>query len=151
MLQCRRRTIFDTGFSLIFLQHSVVAHWINGWINVHDFWTAEPGLFVLGLFDIWDVQLFCFGNCRVNGGGKALPKYCLSLMCWMWLFQNDKFIVLEGSVNSASLTILVACSGFTGSPSHLMQPDTMKFPELWFLRIVPTDVAVIGAGGQNGN
>ena len=82
---------------------------------------------------------------------RRFPKYCLSLMCWMWLFQTDKFIVLEGSVNSASLTILVACSVFTGSPSHLMQPDTMKFPELWFLRIVPTDVAVIGAGGQNGN
>ena len=69
----------------------------------------------------------------------------------MWLSQTDKFIVPEGSVNSASLTILVGCSGFTGSPSHVMQPDTVKFPELWFLRIVSTDVVVIGAGGWNGN
>ena len=69
----------------------------------------------------------------------------------MWLSQTHKFIVPEESVNSASLTILVACSGFTGSPSHLMQPDIVKFPELWFLRIVSTDIAVIGGRGRKGN
>lgn len=69
----------------------------------------------------------------------------------MWLSQTDKFIVPEGSVNSAPLTILVACSGFSSSPSHLMQPETVKFQELWFLRIVSTDVAVTGASGWNGN
>ena len=69
----------------------------------------------------------------------------------MWLSQTDKFIVSEGCVSLASLTILVACSGFTGSASHLMQPDTVKFPELWFLRIVSTDISVIGDGGWNGN
>lgn len=69
----------------------------------------------------------------------------------MWLSQTDKFKVPEESVNSACLTILVACWGFTGSPSQLIQPDTVKFPELWFLWIVSTDIAVIGAGGWNGN
>ena len=58
----------------------------------------------------------------------------------MWLCQTDKLIVPEGSVNSASFTILVACSSFTGSPSRSMQPETVTFPELWFLRIVSTGV-----------
>ena len=49
-----------------------------------------------------------------------------------------------GSVIPASLTIFVACSGLEGSPSHLMQPETVKFPELWFLRMVSTGVYVIG-------
>ena len=69
----------------------------------------------------------------------------------MWLSQTDRLIVPVGSVISASLTILVACSGLEGSPSHLMQPETVKFPELWFLRLVSTGVDVIGASGWNGN
>lgn len=69
----------------------------------------------------------------------------------MWLSQTDRWIVPVGSVISASLTIFVACSGLEGSPSHLMQPETVKFPELWFLRMVSTGVDVIGASGWNGN
>ena len=42
-------------------------------------------------------------------------------------------------------------SGLEGSPSHLMQPETVKLPELWFLRMVSTGVDVIGASGWNGN
>ena len=69
----------------------------------------------------------------------------------MWLSQTDRLIVPVGSVISASLTIFVACSGLEGSPSHLMQPETVKFPELWFLRMVSMGVDVIGASGWNGN
>ena len=56
-----------------------------------------------------------------------------------------------GSVISASVTIFVACSGLEGSPSHLIQPETVKFLELWFLRMVSMGVDVIGASGWSGN
>ena len=62
----------------------------------------------------------------------------------MWLSQTDKLIAPVGLVILASCTILVACSGFTGSPSHLIQLETVLFPE-WYLGIVSTDVGVIGA------
>ena len=55
------------------------------------------------------------------------------------------------SVISALRTNLVACSGLTGSPSHFMQPETVKFPELWCLRIASTVVGATGAAGLNGN
>lgn len=38
-----------------------------------------------------------------------------------------------------------------GSPNHLMQPETVKFLELWFLRIVSTAVGVIGVSYLNGD
>ena len=69
----------------------------------------------------------------------------------MWLSQTDKLIVPVGSVILASLTILVKCSVFPGSPSHLMQTEAVKFTELWCLRIVSTDVGVISDSGLNGN
>ena len=68
----------------------------------------------------------------------------------MWLSHTDKLIVPEGSVTT-SLTILVACPSVIVSPTHLMQMETVRFPELWFLRIVSTDVDVIDASGWNGN
>lgn len=67
----------------------------------------------------------------------------------MWLSHTDKLIVTVGSVISVSRTILFACSGLSGSPSHLMQPERVKFPELWCLRIVSSDVGVIGSSGLN--
>ena len=45
--------------------------------------------------------------------------------------------------------MIVACSGFSGSSSHLVQPETVKFPELWCLKMVSTDVSVIGTSGMN--
>lgn len=69
----------------------------------------------------------------------------------MWLSQTDKLIVPVGSVILASLTILVKCSVFTGSPSHLMQAEAVKCTELWCLRVVSADVGVISGSGLNGN
>ena len=69
----------------------------------------------------------------------------------MWLSQSDKLIVPVGSVILASLTTLVKCSVFTGSPSHLMQAEAVKFTELWCLRVVSADVGVISGSGLNGN
>lgn len=43
---------------------------------------------------------------------------------------------------------LVAYCGFTGSPSQLRQPETVKF-RVWCLRMVSTDVGVIGGSGLN--
>ena len=61
----------------------------------------------------------------------------------MWLSQTEKLIAPEGSTISASRTILVACCSLTGSTSHLMQPETARFPELCCLRMVSTDDGAI--------
>lgn len=67
----------------------------------------------------------------------------------MWLSQTDKLIAPVGPVILASRIILVACSGFTVSSSHLIQLETVEFPK-WYLGIVSTDVGVIGASDLNG-
>ena len=67
----------------------------------------------------------------------------------MWLSQTDKLTAPVELVILASCTILVAFYGFTGSPSHLIQLETVLFPE-WYLEIVSTDVGVIGASDLNG-
>ena len=62
----------------------------------------------------------------------------------MWIFAEE-------SVNSASRTILLAFSGFAAGPSHLTHPETVKFPEVCFLRMVSMLVAPVGAAGWKGN
>ena len=98
------------------------------------------GWFCDGL--IWEMSCSCVLVTVVfTVAARRFAKYCLSLQLvtvynffssiyWMWLSQTDKLIVPVGSVILASPIILVKCSVFTGSPSHLMQTEAVKFTEL---------------------